>query len=86
MEGKIPMGARRHVTNKLRTVYRKASKSDKSRILDDVIATTGMGRSSARRMLSGPQLPAPTEKFDRRRCGPSATAMMPGRCWSMCGR
>lgn len=70
MEGKIPMGARRHVTNKLRSAYKKASKSDKSRILDEVIATTGMGRSTARRMLSGPQLPEPREQLDRRRLRP----------------
>jgi hypothetical protein len=53
MEGKIPMAARRHVTNKLRTVYTRASKADKSRIVDEVVATTGMGRSSAPRMLTG---------------------------------
>ena len=64
------MGARRHVTNKLRSAYKKASKSDKSRILDEVIATTGMGRSTARGMLSGPQLPAPAEQLDRRRLRP----------------
>jgi hypothetical protein len=34
MEGKIPMAARRHVTNKLRTGYARASKRDKARILD----------------------------------------------------
>jgi len=52
MEGKIPMAARRHVTNKLRTAYRQASKTDRGRILDEVMATTGMGRSTARRMLT----------------------------------
>ncbi|UVI36429.1 DDE-type integrase/transposase/recombinase [Brevibacterium spongiae] len=70
MEGKIPMTARRHVTNKLHTAYRKASKTDRGRILDEVIATTGMGRSTARRMLTGPVLPNPNEQVDKRRLRP----------------
>lgn len=70
MEGKIPMAARRHVTNKLRTAYRMASKTDKAGILDEVMATTGMGRSTARRMLSGPRLPNPGQQVDRRRLRP----------------
>ena len=43
VEGKIPMAARRQVTNKLRTVYARASKRDKARILDEVMSTTGDG-------------------------------------------
>lgn len=66
MEGKIDMAARRQVTNKLRDQYRRASKAGKGRILDRVIATIGMGRSTARRMLAGPRLPAPAEQVDRR--------------------
>lgn len=66
MEGKIDMAARRQVTNKLRTQYHRASKADKSRILDRVVATTGMGRSTARRMLTGPSLPDPAEQVDGR--------------------
>lgn len=61
------MAARRHVTNKLRTVYRKASKADRGRILDEVMATTGVGRSTARRLLTGPHLPDPAEQVDKRR-------------------
>lgn len=67
MEGKIDMAARRQVTNKLRGQYRKASKADKGKILDRVVATTGMGRSTARRMLTGPSLPDPAEQVDGRR-------------------
>ncbi|MBA2787481.1 transposase family protein [Mycobacterium canettii] len=67
MEGKIDMAARRQVTNKLRIQYRKASKADKGKILDRVVATTGMGRSTARRMLTGPRLPDPAEQVDGRR-------------------
>lgn len=70
MEGKIDMAARRQVTNKLRTQYRKASKAEKSKILDRVVETTGMGRSTARRMLTGPKLPDPAEQVDRRALRP----------------
>ena len=65
-EGKIDMAARRQVTNKLRVQYRKASKADKGKILDRVVATTGMGRSTARRMLTGPRLLDPAEQVDGR--------------------
>ena len=67
MEGKIDMAARRQVTNKLRGQYRRASKADKGKILDRVVATTGMGRLTARRMLTGPSLPDPAEQVDGRR-------------------
>jgi hypothetical protein len=70
VEGKIDMAARRQVTNKLRTQYRKASKADKSKILDRVVATTGMGRSTARRMLTGPKLPDPAGQIDGRTLRP----------------
>ena len=70
MEGKIDMAARRQVTNKLRGQYRKASKADKGEILDRVVATTGMGRSTARRMLTGPRLPDPAEQVDGRTLRP----------------
>ena len=64
------MAARRQVTNKLRTQYRGASKADKSKILDRVLATTGMGRSTARRMLTGPRLLDPAEQVDGRTLRP----------------
>lgn len=60
------MAARRQVTNKLRDQYRKGSKADRGAILDRVVETTGMGRSTARRMLTGPRLPEPAEQLDRR--------------------
>lgn len=72
MEGKIDMAARRHVTNKLQTQYRRASKEDKGRILDQVVATTGMGRSTARRALTGPKQPHPAAQIDRRTVKPRA--------------
>lgn len=64
------MAARRQVTNKLRVQYCRALKADKSKILDRVVATTGMGRSTARRMLTGPRLPDPGEQVDGRALRP----------------
>lgn len=66
VEGKIDMATRRQVTNKLGARYRKASKADKGKILDRVVATTGIGRSTGRRMLTGPRLPDPAEQVDGR--------------------
>ena len=60
------MAARRQVTNKLQGQYSKASKADKGRILDEVMTTTGMGRSTARRMLTGPRLPESPGQVDGR--------------------
>ena len=60
------------IANKLRDAYRRASKRDKARILDEVMATTGMGRSTARRMLTGPVLPDPAKR--------SAPGLMPPLC------
>ncbi|BBX96830.1 hypothetical protein MLAC_21240 [Mycobacterium lacus] len=70
MKGKIDVAARRQVTNKLRGQYRNASTADKTAILDRVVATTGMGRSTARRLLTGPRLPAPAEQVDGRSLRP----------------
>ncbi len=64
------MAARRQVTNKLRTQYRKASKAERGKILDRVVATTGMGRWTARRMLTGPVLSNPAEQVDGRMLRP----------------
>ena len=64
------MAARRHVTNKLRDAYAKASKTDKGRILDEVVNTTGLARVSARRLLSGPALPGPADQVDKRSLRP----------------
>ena len=89
MEGKIPMAARRHVTNKLRNAYAKASKEDKGRILDEVIATTGMGRSTARRMLTGPALPDPAVQIDKRKLRPKSysddTRLLLEQVWALMG-
>ncbi len=66
MKGKIDLSARRQVTNKLRDAYGRASKADKARILDEVQAATGVARSMARRLLSGPRLSDLAAQVDRR--------------------
>jgi hypothetical protein len=79
VEGKVDMAARRQVTNKLRVQYRKASKGDKGRILDQVMGTTGVGRSTARRLLTGPALPDPVNQVDGRAMRPGPSVTTPGR-------
>ncbi|MDR1078528.1 MAG: hypothetical protein LBL55_07705, partial [Propionibacteriaceae bacterium] len=66
VEGKIPMAARRQVTKRLRGAYARASKKDKGRILQEVMDTTGLARSSARRLLTGATPPDPAVRVDRR--------------------
>ena len=61
------MAARRHVTNKLRTADAEAAKLDTSKSLGDVIATTGIGHSNARRMLTGGVAPDPFKHPDQLR-------------------
>ncbi len=45
------MGQRQAVTTAIATRYRRASKADKGRILDELCATTGWHRNHARRAL-----------------------------------
>lgn len=67
LDNKVDMATRRQVANKLRPPDDKASKADKSKVLDQVLATNGMGRSTARRMLIGPRIADPAERVDGRR-------------------
>jgi hypothetical protein len=85
MDGKIDMAARRQVTNKLRDAYCKGSKLERGRILDRVVEATGMGRSTARRMLGGARLVNPSTRSTSAVSSPGRTATTPARCWSMCG-
>jgi hypothetical protein len=48
----VSMSARVEVTKQLRTDYRTGSKAEKSAILDQFCASTGLGRSTARRYLT----------------------------------
>ena len=59
----LTMGQRKAVTKAIATRYRRASKVDKGKILDELCATAGWHRNHARRALKaalGPKLvPAP---------------------------
>ena len=83
------MAARQQVTNKPQGQYRRASKADKSKVLDRVVATTGTGRSTARRMLTGPRLPDPAEQVDectlRARGFSDAVRALLGHVWALMG-
>ena len=48
----LTMGQRQAVTKAIATRYRRASKADKSKILDELCATTGWHRNHARRALA----------------------------------
>jgi hypothetical protein len=63
VEGKIDMAARRQVANKLRTPYGKASKADKSKILDRMV---GHHRVEHRRAASGVSISRIRLYFSRR--------------------
>jgi hypothetical protein len=86
----IAMSARREITNRLRAAYQRASKKDKGRILDQVVSATGLARVSARRLLTGPGLPAPSEQIDgrtvrKRRYSDDARRLLI-HVWSLMGR
>ena len=46
------MGSRAEITTKFAKAYAKASKKDKGRMLDEVVAVTGWSRDNARRRLT----------------------------------
>jgi len=65
------MGSGAEITTKFAKAYAKASKKDKGRLLDEVVAVTGWSRDNARRRLtaaakrptgSGRQVAKPTRK------------------------
>jgi hypothetical protein len=53
----LTMGQRRAVTKAIATRYRRASKADKSKLLDELCATTGWHRNHARKALGQALLP-----------------------------
>ncbi len=68
----MSVATRIEVTKQLKQAYRTASRSEKSEILDQFCATTGLSRVSARRYLTDPHLGAKNvTKIDRRHHRPT---------------
>lgn len=66
------MSARVEVTKQLRSDYRTGSKAEKSAILDQFCASTGLGRSSARRYLTSKTIGVKNVvRIDRRKHKPT---------------
>ncbi|MEZ5086937.1 MAG: hypothetical protein R2722_12025 [Tessaracoccus sp.] len=63
----MSLAARVEVTKKYATAYAAASKKDKSRILDTVVAATGWNRDHARQQLRG-RLAQPRQSHRHDRC------------------
>ena len=66
------MSTRIEVTKQLKRAYKTATRSEKSKILDQFCATTGLSRVSARRYLTNPHLGVKNvTKIDRRHHRPT---------------
>lgn len=81
------MGQRKAVTKAIATRYRRASKADKSKILDELCATTGWHRNHARKALATALRPTlvPGPRRPRTRVyGPEALAAL-RFCWAVLG-
>lgn len=61
------MAARAEITAKYARQYARASKKDKGRLLDEVVAVTGWSRDNARRQLGMAAKPRPARPRRRRR-------------------
>jgi len=51
MEGRLDMATRKRLANRFKAEYAKGTKRQKGEVLDRLVAV-GMGRSTARRLLS----------------------------------
>ena len=71
----LTMGQRKAVTKAVATRYKRASMADKSKILDELCATTGWHRNHARKALAAALKPTLVRAVRRPRapdCGPEA--------------
>jgi hypothetical protein len=83
----LTMGQRKAVTKVIATRYRRAGKSDKGRILDELCATTGWHRSHARKALAAALRPALVPAPRRPRTptyGPDVLVAL-AFCWAVLG-
>lgn len=83
------MSARVEITAKYARAYAKASKADKGRLLDEVVAVTGWSRDNARRRLAGAAAPGPRPVASRTRSravkhSPDAVKVLQ-RVWAISG-
>lgn len=71
-KGVVSMSTRIEITKQLKQAYKAATRSEKSEILDQFCATTGLSRVSARRYLTSPHLGAKNvTRIDRRHHRPT---------------
>jgi len=83
----LTMGQRKAVTKAIATRYKRASKADKSLILDELCATTGWHRNHARKALAGalkPRLVRPARRPRPPTYGPEVVAAL-RFCWAVLG-
>ncbi|MFN2538717.1 MAG: transposase family protein [Mycobacteriales bacterium] len=83
----LTMGQRKAVTKAIATRYKRASKADKSKILDELCATTGWHRNHARKALAAvlrPTLVRPARRPRTPVYGPEVVAAL-RFCWAVLG-
>lgn len=81
------MQARAEITRKFATAYRGASKKERGRLLDEVVAVTGWSRDNARRQLAGalrPRLVEAVRKPRERKYSYEAVKVLP-KVWAFSG-
>ena len=82
MEGGLDMATRKRLANRFRAEYARGAKKQKGEVLDRLVAV-GMGRSTARRLLS--QAVGPRKDRGRAAAADRSTARRRNDYWSGCG-
>lgn len=90
MGSELSVAARAEITQKYARAYARASKKDRGRLLDEVVAVTGWSRDNARRRLSSAAKPGPRAVKTSRKPRPrkfsyDATKTLQ-RVWAFSGR